>query len=206
MEEQKIVQKYTYHYHEGTIAQTLLLLHGVGGNERDMDQIGQLLGPDAHWLSPKGKITVDGYARYFTRRDDSSFDPAEVTTETNDMVQFITQAQADHNITKYPLVAIGYSNGANLIASLLAKQPNLVTKAILFRGMLPVDFVENPDLQGTSVLLVNGRDDPIMDPVRVNQLAVYLTAHGANVTQHWLPAGHQLSSDDIIIAKQWLAR
>jgi phospholipase/carboxylesterase len=199
-------QLYTYHYHSGVKPEALLLLHGVGGNERDMDQIGQLLGPDSHWLSPKGKITVDGHARYFTRRDDSTFDPVEVRAETDDMAQFIAQTGTNHAISEYPLTAIGYSNGANLIASLIATRPNLIKRAILFRGMLPIEFSDSPNLHGTSILLLNGHDDPIMDPVRVNQLAEYFRDHGADVTQQWLPTGHQLSSDDITIARQWLKR
>jgi phospholipase/carboxylesterase len=170
-----------------------------------MTQVGQLIDPDASRISPKGKIVVDGYARYFTRRDDASFDPTEVNHETDDLVSFIDAAQEHHHLTGNQLVAIGYSNGANMIASLLAKHPSIIKKAILFRGMLPVTFTEQPDLNGVDILLVNGKDDSIMDEARVAQLSTFLTDHGATVSLHWIAAGHQLTSEDIAIAVRWLA-
>lgn len=199
------LQDYTYAHHSGTNGRTLLLLHGVGGDENDMTQIGQLIDPDASRLSPKGKVTIDGHARYFTRRADASFDPIEVTRETDDLIKFINKASAQHQFTNDQVVAIGYSNGANMIASLMAKHPGLIRKAILFRGMLPIDFIENPNLHGVDILLINGEADPIMDRRRVEQLDDFLTKHGATVSLSWIAAGHQLSSDDIAIAAKWLA-
>jgi phospholipase/carboxylesterase len=199
------LQNYTYISNKGTNERTLLLLHDVRGDENDMTQIGQLLDPDASRISPKGKVAVDGYARYFTRLADASFDSNEVTKETDDLSRFIIATNQQHNTLTDKLVAIGYSNGANMIASLLAKHPGLIKKAILFRGMLPIDFSEHPDLNDVDVLLVNGEGDSIMDKSRVEQLKVFLTEHGANVSFHWVAAGHQLASEDIAIAKRWLA-
>ena len=196
---------YTYGFHAGTDGQTLLLLHGVGGDENDMTQVGQLIDPDASQLRPKGKVTVDGHARYFTRHAGASFDPLEVERETADLVGFIDAARTEHSLSDSQLVAIGYSNGANMIASLLAKHPTVVKKAILFRGMLPVAFLEHPDLTGVDILLLNGEADHIMDKVRVAQLHDYLADCGADVRLHWTKAGHQLASEDIAIASQWLA-
>lgn len=196
---------YTYSSHTGTNGRSLLLLHGVGGDENNMAQIGQLIDPDASRISPKGKVTVDGYARYFTRRADASFDPSEVTNETDDLAHFIDAARQQHDILADQLVAVGYSNGANMIASLMAKHPGLIKKAILFRGMLPIAFSEHPDLHDVHILLVNGEADPIMDKDRVEQLNVFLTEHGATVNLHWTATGHQLASEDIKIAGQWLA-
>ncbi|MET0979630.1 MAG: alpha/beta hydrolase [Candidatus Saccharimonadales bacterium] len=199
------IHNYTYSSHLGTNKRTLLLLHGVGGNENDMSQVGQLIDPDASRISPKGKVVINGYARYFTRRDDASFNPTEVDHETNDLARFIDAAQEQHHLTDSQLIAVGYSNGANMIASLLAKHPTLIKKAILFRGMLPVIFSEHPDLNGVDILLVNGKDDSIMDKARVTQLSAFLTDHGATVSLHWIAAGHQLTSEDIALAVQWLA-
>jgi phospholipase/carboxylesterase len=170
-----------------------------------MTQVGQLIDPDASRISPKGKIIVDGYARYFTRRDDASFDPTEVAHETDDLARFVSVASEQLQLSVDQLVAIGYSNGANMIASLLAKHPTLIKKAILFRGMLPVTFTEKPDLSGVDILLVNGKDDSIMDEARVAQLNTFLTDHGATVSLHWIAAGHHLTSEDIAIAVRWLA-
>jgi predicted esterase len=150
-------------------------------------------------------VTVDGHARYFTRRADASFDPSEVERETTDLAAFIDAARAEHHLTDDQLFAIGYSNGANMIASLLAKYPGLVKKAVLFRGMLPVTFSEHPDLTGVDILLLNGEADHIMDKDRVAQLQDHLADCGANVSLHWTNAGHQLASEDIAIASQWLA-
>lgn len=196
---------YTYGFHAGTNGRTLLLLHGVGGDENDMAQVGRLLDADASQLRPKGKVTVDGHVRYFTRRADASFDPSEVDHETADLVGFTNAANTEHGLSDTQLVAIGYSNGANMIASLLAKQPGLIKKAVLFRGMLPVAFSEHPDLTGVDILLLNGEADHIMDKTRVTQLRDYLADCDASVTLHWTKAGHQLSPQDISIASEWLS-
>lgn len=206
MTKEKIIKlhDYTYSFHSGASERTFLLLHGVGGDENDMTQVGQLIDPDASRISPKGKVTVDGHARYFTRRDDASFDPIEVGRETDDLALFITELEKQRPLLGTKLVAIGYSNGANMIASLLAKHPTMIKKAILFRGMLPIEFSEHPALKGIDILLVNGDADPIMNRDRVAQLEAFLTEHGANVSLQWIAAGHQLTREDIAIASHWL--
>lgn len=196
---------FTYNLHKGVNDHALLLLHGVGGDENDMTQIGQLIDPDASRISPKGKISVGGYARYFTRLADASFDPKEVAEETDDLSRFVVAVNKQHDISIDNLMAIGYSNGANMIASLLAKHPLLIKKAILFRGMLPINFSEHPNLNDVDILLVNGEGDTIMDRDRVEQLRTFLVEHGANVSLQWTTAGHQITSEDIVVAKQWLA-
>lgn len=196
---------YTYSFHHGVDGRTVLLFHGVGGSESDMDQIGKLLAPDSAWISPKGPVTVDGHARYFTRQPDASFSAAEVTEQTAAMASFIRDALATHELEHTDLIAVGYSNGANLIASLLAQHPGLIKTAVMYRAMLPIDFTEQPDLSGTRVLMLNGSNDHIMDHQRVDQLADFLKNHGADTTHHWLPAGHPLTPQDIALTVHWLA-
>lgn len=199
-----VLNGYTYSFHPGVDGRTVLLLHGVGGDESAMDQIGKLLTPDSNWLSPKGPVMVDGYARYFTRQPDASFSVSEVTEQTSAMAGFIRGALAAHGLEQTELIAVGYSNGANLIASLLVQHPGLISTAVLYRAMLPIEFTEKPDLSGTRVLMLNGSDDHIMDHQRVDQLADFLKNHGANTTHHWLPAGHPLTPQDIAHTAHWL--
>lgn len=199
-----VLNGYTYKFHPGTDGRTFLLLHGVGGNESDMDQIGELLAPKSHWLSPKGPIVTDGHARYFTRQPDASFDPAEVTKQTTAMADFIRAAVAEHQLQDSEIIAVGYSNGANLIASLLAQHPGLIKHAILYRAMLPINFTEQSDLSDTHILMLNGTHDFIMDHQRVAQLAEYLESHNTDLTFTQLSAGHPLTSEDIAISQHWL--
>jgi phospholipase/carboxylesterase len=196
---------YTYGFHSGPDNRTFLLLHGVGGDESAMNQIGKLLAPDSNWLSPKGPVISDGHARYFTRQPDASFDSKEVTEQTAAMATFIRAALAAHQLESTELIAVGYSNGANLIASLLAQQPGLFSRAVLYRAMLPIDFTNQPNLTKARVLMLNGSNDFIMDHKRVNSLAAYLKTCGADTTQHWLPAGHPLTPEDIARTAHWLA-
>lgn len=195
---------YTYQFRPGRDGRAFLLLHGIGGDETDMNQIGELLAPDSAWLSPRGKVIADGHARYMTRRADASFDPEEVRRETADLAAFIQEATRRHELTDAPFVAIGYSNGANMIASLLGHQPDILDAAVLFRGMLPIELPDATDLPGTPTLLLNGSEDHIMAHGRVEALADYLRRHGAAVTQHWLPVGHPLSAYDVALTERWL--
>ncbi len=197
-----------YVHHAGTdpAAPPLLLLHGTGGNEHDLIPLARQLSPGSTLLSPRGPVSEDGASRFFARLAEGVFDPAEVAARTDQLAAFIRVAAARHAINLTRLLAIGFSNGANVAATLLLRAPDtLRAGAILLRPMVVLDQPAAPtSLPGRRVLILNGNHDPIVPLDHPPRLAALLTAGGAQVESHLLPASHGLTSTDLSFATKFL--
>ncbi|MBB5695705.1 alpha/beta hydrolase [Muricoccus pecuniae] len=181
----------------------LLLLHGTGGDESDLIPLGRLVAPGTALLSPRGAVLENGMPRFFRRLAEGVFDEDDLRRRTDDLAAFVRQQQAERGLAAP--VALGFSNGANIAASLLLRHPGLLRGAALLRAMMP--FREPPAvrLDGTEVLLLSGTNDPIVPAASSAALARLLEDSGAAVTQHALPLGHGLSQMDVALTRGWLA-
>jgi predicted esterase len=186
-------------------APTLLLLHGTGGNEHDMLPLGGL-SPGAALLSPRGPVLENGMPRFFRRLAEGVFDEEDLKIRAGALADFVTAAAAHYRFDPSRVIAMGFSNGANIASALLLLRPGVLKGAILFRAMVPLvpDSRQEARLSGTRVLISNGRIDPIVSAEETDRLARLLQQHGAEVEVHWQPAGHQLMPSDFAVAKTWL--
>jgi phospholipase/carboxylesterase len=184
---------------------TLLLLHGTGGTEDDLIPLGNELATDASILSVRGKVLENGMPRFFRRLEEGVFDLEDLKMRTDELADFILKSSSVYEFDLKRLVAVGYSNGANIGASLLLKRPEVLAGAILFRAMVP--FVPDvlPDLSKKSVILLEGLRDPIVSKQEVESLLKIFTDAHCNVTLKWQDSGHNLAEEDIVSAKKWLA-
>lgn len=180
----------------------LLLLHGTGGDERDLIGLGQTVAPGASLLSPRGQVLEGAMPRFFRRLAEGVFDEDDLRRRTHDLADFVEQARQRYGIAAP--VAVGFSNGANIAASLLLLRPEVLAGAALLRAMSP--FAEPPqaDLAGKRVLMLSGAMDPIVAEENAKRLARTLSDAGASVDHRVLPAGHGLSQADIGLLKGWL--
>jgi len=183
---------------------TLLLLHGTGGNEDDLLDMGRHLFPGAALLSPRGKILENGMPRFFRRLAEGVFDEDDLIRKTHELADFVGAAAKQYQFDSKRMVAVGYSNGANIAASLLLLRPEILSGAVLFRAMVPLVPEKLPNLSGRSVFLAAGRNDPIIAPENTERLATMLQKAGAEVSLQWSEGGHQLSATEIEEAKRWL--
>jgi predicted esterase len=183
---------------------TLLLLHGTGGDENDLVPIGQLLMAGAGILSPRGKVLENGMPRYFRRLAAGAFDLEDLRFRTNELADFVTSSARTNGFEPSRVVAVGYSNGANIGASLLLLWPGLLASAILLHAQVPLQPVQSPDLTGTPIFLSGGRGDPLIPPAETERLAALLSASGADVTLHWEAGGHALGRSEVEAARRWL--
>ncbi len=200
---------YQHLFQPGTdpAAQPLLLLHGTGGTERDLLPLARTLSPGSSVLSPLGKVSEGGAARFFARLAEGVFDPAEVTRRTHELADFIAAAASHYGFDAGRLVAVGFSNGANIAATLLLLRPESLAGAVLLRSMVVLDQAAAPgSLAGKRALLTNGTVDPIVPPDQPPRLAALLRAGGADVTQQMLRAGHGLTPADMTAAQAWFGR
>ncbi|HEX2241451.1 MAG TPA: alpha/beta hydrolase, partial [Actinomycetota bacterium] len=189
--------RFVHRYVKGSSPTTLLLLHGTGGDENDLLPLGRQVLPEAHLLSPRGKVLENGMPRFFKRLAMGVFDMEDLTQQTHALADFVEQAADHYRLDRDEIVALGYSNGANIAASLLLLHPNLLRRAALLHAMLPFDPGEFPDLGGTLVLLTGGRQDPYIAAEQTQALADLLGRAGADVTLEWQPGGHQLTHQEI---------
>ncbi len=188
----------------GSSSHTLLLLHGTGGNERDLIPLGRELNPNAALLSPRGKVLENGMPRFFRRLAEGVFDLEDLKYRTNELADFVTAAAQHYAFTTDQLVAVGYSNGANIAASMLLLRPEIMHRAILFRAMVPLIPDELPDLSSARVWIGAGDQDPIIPPSEVQRLVALLRRAGADVTIRFFNAGHGLTNEDVQGARHWL--
>lgn len=199
---------YQHVYQPGSThtAPTLLLLHGTGGNERDLLPLARALSPESTVLSPRGNVSENGALRFFARRAEGVFDPAEVVARTHELADFIAAAAKAYGFDSGKLTAVGFSNGANIAATLLLLRPESLGAAVLLRGMVVLDQpAAAKSLTGKRVFLSNGRSDPIIPPDHPPRLAALLRAGGADITEQMLAAGHGLIQTDVVAAQAWMA-
>jgi predicted esterase/catechol 2,3-dioxygenase-like lactoylglutathione lyase family enzyme len=186
-------------------APTLLLLHGTGGDENDLLPIGQMLLPDANLLSPRGRVLEQGMPRFFRRLAEGVFDEADLIEQTGALSEFVQAAAIRYQFDPTRVIAVGYSNGANIAGGLLLLHPGVLAGAILFRPMVPLEPAPASELSGIPILISAARRDQLIAPEQSSRLAELLERSGAQVTLIWQPGGHALTNADIDAAQEWLS-
>jgi phospholipase/carboxylesterase len=198
---------FVHRFEPGETGRTLLLLHGTGGNEHDLLELGRAIDPDAALLSPRGKVLENGAPRFFRRLAEGVFDEADVVKRASELSVFMKAAVAAYEIDPDELIAVGYSNGANIAAAMMLLGVANFRRAILFRPMVPLSQMDSaPDLSTVKVLLSAGKFDPIATAATVGALAGLLRHSGAEVAVQFRLSGHELTSEDVIAARDWLSQ
>jgi predicted esterase len=188
-----------------TSGETLVVLHGTGGDENDLIGIGQAIAPGAAILSPRGNVLENGAPRFFKRLAEGVFDPKEVRSRAEELARFVRAATVTYRLDPTRIFALGYSNGANVASTVMLLEPGVFIGAILLRPMVVYEPTENRDLSGSSVLISAGRMDPIVPAESVDRLVELLQSAHAEVTVKWQLAGHNLMPSEVREAADWLA-
>jgi phospholipase/carboxylesterase len=187
-------------------APTLLLLHGTGGDENDLLPLARMVSPLAAVLSVRGNVLEQGMPRFFRRLREGVFDLDDLHQRTAALSEFLAAAANRYRFSPSNLYALGFSNGANIAASLLLSEPTALAGGVLIRAMVPFEPEQTPDLSGRAVLLSQGRNDPLIPAPRAQRLAEILEAAGADVELAWQSSGHALTQGDVTVARRWLGR
>jgi predicted esterase len=183
---------------------TLLLLHGTGGDENSLIPLGEALMSHAALLSPRGKVSENGAPRFFRRIREGVFDLEDLAVRTDELAEFVQAAAGAYQFGLDRVVAVGFSNGANIAGSLLLRRSGLLRRAILLSPMVPFEPDQTPNLQGTSVFIGAGRADQMVPAEQTERLATLLREAGADVTVHWEETGHTISPGEFKASQQWL--
>jgi phospholipase/carboxylesterase len=199
-------EEFIHRFVSGRSSRTLVLLHGTGGTETDLLNLGRALDPDAALLSPRGKVLENGMPRFFRRLAEGVFDEEDLIQRTHELADFISAAAVRYGFKQTELIAVGYSNGANIAASMLLLRPGTFFGAALWRAMVPLVPEKLPDLKGVPVLLAAGEHDPINPSQNVRRLSALLEQAGADVTLTIEKAGHGLTEATIESTRRWLGK
>jgi phospholipase/carboxylesterase len=180
-----------------------LLFHGTGGDERQLVPLGRELLPDAAIVSPRGDVSEFGAARFFRRTGEGVYDMDDLALRTKKMAAFVRA----HREAAKPsaVIGLGYSNGANILASVVFAEPELFDAAVLMHPLIPFEPKIDGDLTGKRVLITAGRHDPICPPNLTSRLEAYLRVDGADVTVDWHEGGHELRPNEIEAARRFLS-
>ncbi len=195
---------FIHRFERGTTADTLLLLHGTGGDENDLLDLGAMLAPGANRLSPRGKVLEGRAPRFFRRLAEGVFDLPDLIARTHELAAFVSASIRDYGLDAAKLTAVGFSNGANIAASLLLMYPGLLSRAVLLRAMVPFEPDQVPALAGTRVWIGAGKTDEMIPRAGTLRLAELLEQGGADVTLDWRDAGHRLQAKELDAVKEWL--
>jgi predicted esterase len=201
-----LLQEFTHQFvpAEGPTTTTLVLLHGTGGDERDLLPLGRALHPTAALLSPRGRVLEGSMPRFFRRLREGVFDLEDVRVRAIELADFLDQAASAYGLPRGRMVAAGYSNGANIAHATLLLRPESLAGAALFHAQFVLAPDPLPSLAGKPVFLAAGESDPIVPVAEARRLADLLTGAGASLTPFWSPGGHALTGEDVAQAKAWL--
>jgi phospholipase/carboxylesterase len=197
--------KYIYNPSNNTEDYTLLLLHGTGGNEHDLLPLVKELGHSFNVLSLRGNVLENGMPRFFRRLGMGIFDEKDLAFRTDEMVAFIKTLAEKEGFNPSKIIALGYSNGANIAGATLTQYPDFLAGAILYRPMQP--FKKMPLFEHKNqrpILITTGKYDPTIALSDTANYVQTLENAGFNVTAHLLNTSHSLSQEDIILTTQWL--
>lgn len=187
-------------------APTLLLLHGTGGNEKDLLPLAEMIAPHASILGVRGNVNENGMPRFFRRLQEGVFDEEDLKFRTNELYDFIGNMAEQYGFDRNMVVAIGYSNGANIAGSLMYHYDDALNGAILFHAMVPLKDVILPTLDGKPIFIGAGENDPLIPMNETKELAKELRKAGAVVEEFWTHDGHQLTREEIDQAKAWFSK
>jgi predicted esterase len=160
--------------------------------------------PGANLLSPRGPVLEHGMPRFFRRLAEGVFDIEDLKRRAGDLADFVAAAAAHYRFDASRVVALGFSNGANIAAAVVLLRPGVLAGAVLLRAMVPLEPDPLNAVPGTRILISNGESDPIVPRAETDRLARLLQRAGAQVEVHWQHAGHQLMPGDFAVAKTWL--
>lgn len=183
----------------------LLLLHGTGGTEKDLLPLAEMIDPEASVLSVRGNVSEHGMPRFFKRLAEGVFDEEDLIERTEELHQFLNEASEKYDFDRHNIVAVGYSNGANIAGSLLFHYEGTLKGASLHHPMVPRREIDLPNMTGTSVFIAAGKNDPMCAASESEELDKLLRGAGAKTDVHWEMNGHSLTRTEVEAAAEWYA-
>lgn len=181
-----------------------LLLHGTGGDERDLLPLAEMLDPSYNVLSVKGEISENGMARYFKRRAEGDYDLEDLEYRGQELYDFIKESSKEYEFNLEDVIPVGFSNGSNMAINLILRESTPFQKALLFAPLYPLDSQDNQkDLSNFKVFLSMGKQDPIVTQEQSERVIEIFKERGAEVHETWVNS-HEITQEAVLAAKEIL--
>ncbi len=194
---------YTYAETPGSEGAPLVFtFHGTGGSEDQFHALPPQILPDAHVISPRGDVSENGALRYFRRRAEGLYDMEDLARRTKAMAVFIAQHTERTNAKR--VIGLGYSNGANILASVAFSQPELFTDLVLLHPLIPWTPEPQPGLSGKRVLITAGERDPICPAPMTRALTEWFADQGTDLRTVWHTGGHEIGETELAALVEFL--
>ena len=190
---------------EDAAKEVLVLLHGSGVDETTLVPLAREIAPRAVLIAVRGRLAQDAGLRWFTRIAPTRFDQESIRAEAEAFADFVPLVAKRHDLDLARTAFLGYSNGANLVSSVMLFSPGLIGRAALLRPMQVLDDVPPADLAKARVLVIAGAADATYAPF-APALVDLLRRHGAEVDAKTIPSGHEFGAEDASLVRSWLAR
>jgi phospholipase/carboxylesterase len=199
------VETYDFAEAQGRVpdAPALFLFHGTGGDETQFLDLAAELLSGARRIAPRGDVSENGALRYFKRHAEGMFDMDDLKRATAKMAAFVRERTAAQQPER--AIGLGYSNGANILASVQFEAPELFDAAVLLHPLIPFDPAPQPGLRGKRVLITAGRRDPICPASETQRLADWYGAQGAEIELFWHDGGHEIRQEELVRITEFLA-
>ncbi|MEO5807987.1 alpha/beta hydrolase [Devosia sp.] len=188
-----------YQFREGRGSQTgaplLLLFHGTGGDENQFFDLGAQLLPGARRIAVRGDVSEHGALRYFKRTGEGVYDMDDLALRTAAMARFVRERIAEDKPSA--VIGLGYSNGANILASVMFAQPDVFDVGVLLHPLIPFAPADQAGLKDKRVLITAGRRDQMIPAEMTERLQAYFTRQGSSIETAWHAGGHDIRSEEL---------
>lgn len=187
----------------GTGKPLLFLFHGTGGDEHQLLSLAGTVLPDAGIVAPRGDVSEGGAARFFRRTGEGVYDMDDLARATEKMTGFVRAHVKEQEPSA--VFGLGYSNGANILASAVFAQPDLFDATVLMHPLIPfAPRIRSGEFR-TRMLITAGRQDPICPSILTERLLSHLQAAGAEPDIVWHGGGHEIRPNELEAARLFLA-
>lgn len=190
-------------YIKGSNSNLLIMLHGTGGDEKSLIEVAKYIDQNASVLGIKGNVSENGINRFFRRFRPGVFDIDNLIEETKNLYGFISEFIKENGFTEDNIVIIGYSNGANILGSMLYHYGKISNGAVLMHPMIPIKKFPVANQNEGKILITSGINDPLVSNSETNELVNILSQAGGEVIHLSFSEGHSLSLTELNEIKKW---
>lgn len=200
------IENYVHRARPGAAgAPIFFVFHGTGGDENQFFEFASRLLPEATVISPRGDVAEHGAARFFRRKAEGVYDLDDLARATERMASFVVACKEHYQAG--PIIGLGFSNGANILANVMIEKPDLFNASVLMHPLIPFEpkaKERKSEAYKARILITAGERDPICPVPLTKALADYFTAQGEDVQMEWHPGGHEIRGNEIEAIKVFL--
>ncbi len=193
-------------------APLLLLLHGVGSNERSMWPLAQAIDASFEVLCVRSPVLLGPGAYGWFHVQFTAQGPVINAEEARDgweqIARFIDEAVAAYDADARQVYVGGFSQGGIMSLATLLTSPARVAGAMCLSGRLLPEVLpyRAPDdaLRGKRVLLVHGVHDSKLGISYAHWARQQLSATPVTLSYHELAIGHEVTPEVVALVQRWV--